>query len=220
MTGETPEHEHDAVTWFEPLYAEAARGARNIPWDRHAPHPLLLQWLNEADVVRSGHRAIVAGAGTGDDAAFIAESGFTTTAFDISPSAIAVARKRYPDAPVDLVAADLFDLPPGWTGGFDLVVEIQTVQALPRSLRASAIGQISRLVAPGGTVVAIAAATDVAREEGPPWPLTRDDLDGFERAGLTPVSIERIQTRSQSPFASHWLAQFARAIDDQAPGES
>ena len=35
----------DATGWFERLYAEAADGQAIVPWDRRAPHPLLVDWI-------------------------------------------------------------------------------------------------------------------------------------------------------------------------------
>jgi hypothetical protein len=35
--------EGDATGWFERLYAEAADGRAIVPWDRRAPHPLLVE---------------------------------------------------------------------------------------------------------------------------------------------------------------------------------
>lgn len=34
----------DPTGWFECLYAEAEDGAAVVPWDRGAPHPLLVEW--------------------------------------------------------------------------------------------------------------------------------------------------------------------------------
>ncbi|HYI24165.1 MAG TPA: class I SAM-dependent methyltransferase [Thermomicrobiales bacterium] len=206
----------EASAGFESIYAEAARGARGIPWDLHAPNPLLIGWFDRAapQPHSDGRRAIVVGAGTGDDAAFVARQGYATTAFDIAPSAVEAARERHPDSTAEFVVADLLTLPGEWRGGFDLVVEIRTVQSLPRSLREDAIREVVRLVAPGGTVVVIAAASDSPRIEGPPWPLTRAELDGFERAGLAPVAVDCVFRDGIGPFASHWLAEYTRAASD------
>jgi hypothetical protein len=37
----------DPTGWFERLYAAAAAGETGVPWDRHAPSPLLVQWATE-----------------------------------------------------------------------------------------------------------------------------------------------------------------------------
>ncbi len=34
----------DPTGWFEPLYAAAERGEREVPWDRGEPRDLLVEW--------------------------------------------------------------------------------------------------------------------------------------------------------------------------------
>jgi hypothetical protein len=104
---------------------------------------------------------------------------------------------------VDYRVADLLDPPVEWSGAFDLVVEIHTVQALPRTVRGTAIANVARFVAPAGTLIVIAFAGD--RPDGPPWPLSRADLDGFTAGGLTPVRIER-----PADGTPRWRAEFRR----------
>ena len=132
-----------------------------------------------------------------------------TVAFDVSPAAVRAARARFPDSAVDYTAADLFDLPVSWRGGFDLVLESMTVQALPRDLRDRAVGAVRDLVAPGGTLLVIAAAIEAGdeAEEGPPWPLTRADVAGFESADVRLAALEEF---TDSGF-HRWRAEFARA---------
>ena len=140
----------DATGWFEPLYSEARAGTRSVPWDRGTAHPLLAAWTAERGLRGEGRRALVIGAGLGFDAEHLAALGFATTAFDVAPTAVAMARERFPGSAVDYRVADLLDLPPEWAGAFDLVVEIITVQALPEDLRAPATAAIASTVAPGG----------------------------------------------------------------------
>ena len=201
-----------ATNWFEPLYAAAARGEGGIPWDRGGPHPMLLRWTDRRKPDGAGKRAVVVGCGTGDDAAHLAARGFATTGFDISPSAIAAARVRYPKAGVDFQVADLFALPAEWVGTFDLVVESQTVQALPRALRAEATAKVASLVAPGGTllVLAVAAPGDLPSAEGPPWPLTRAEVEAFTNHDLEPVAIELVPD-AVDPTFHRWSAEFRRS---------
>lgn len=198
-----------AMGWFEPLYAAAARGETNVPWDRQAPHQVLTEWVQRRHLAGDGKRAIVVGCGHGDDAVLVASVGYRTTAFDISTSAIRAARERYPDAPIEFVTADLFNLPEAWIEAFDLVVESQTVQALPPSMRTAVIVPIVSLVAPGGTLfVQAVAANEDDVYEGPPWPLTRADIDQFA-ARLDPVEIVRIPAPGQPAF-HRWRAEFRR----------
>lgn len=193
----------DPIGWFEDLYTEAESGHAAVPWDRHAPHPLLAQWAARR-LRPGGGRALVVGCGTGDDAEMVAAMGFDTVAFDVSPAAVRAAAERYPSSGVDYLVADLFDPPAAWRHAFDLVVEVYTVQALPVDHHARTIEAIASFVRGTLVVVSFAQAGDTppADAEGPPWPLTRAEIDSFAGHGLTPVSVE--------PADRHWLAEFAR----------
>src|SRR3712207_5067599 len=68
--------EGDPTGWFEELYLAADRGETTVPWARGAPHPLLVEWAEQRRLDGRGRRALVVGAGLGDDAAFVAERGF------------------------------------------------------------------------------------------------------------------------------------------------
>jgi SAM-dependent methyltransferase len=199
----------DATAWFERLYAAAEDGDAVVPWDRGAPHPLLLEW--GAGVEGGGRRALVVGAGLGADAEYVAGLGFETVAFDVSATAVRTARRRFPESPVDYVVADLLDPPDEWHEAFDLVVESLTVQSLPDPPRRDAIAQVGRMVAPGGTLLVIATARDEADGpvQGPPWPLTRAEVESFAAGGLEPVRIEDLRD-AQQPEIHRWRAQFTR----------
>jgi 2-polyprenyl-3-methyl-5-hydroxy-6-metoxy-1,4-benzoquinol methylase len=77
----------------------------------------------------------VVGCALGADAEHVAGLGYATTAFDVAPTAVRLARERYPASPVHYVVADLLDPPEEWTRAFDLVVEIITAQSLPEPYR-------------------------------------------------------------------------------------
>jgi SAM-dependent methyltransferase len=199
----------DATGWFEHLYAAADEGDAVVPWDRDAPRELFVEWAQRTLGEGHGRRALVVGCGLGTDAEFVASFGFDTVAFDISPTAVRVARERHPGSRVDYVAADLFDPPPEWRGAFDLVVEIITVQALPVPLHERAAASIAAFVAPGGTLFVLAAARSDREEPGdsPPWPLTRAELEAFAGGEVSPVRIEEIAMEDER----RWRAEFRRA---------
>jgi SAM-dependent methyltransferase len=181
----------DPTAWFERLYADAERGEAEVPWDRGGPNPRLAAWVQARRPDGHGRRALVVGAGFGDDAELVAGLGFETVAFDVSPSAIAAARRRHPGSDVRYVVADLLDPPAEWRAAFDLVVESLTAQSLPDPPRPRAIANVAAMVAPGGTLVVIAAAREPGEAaNGPPWPLTRAEIDAFAAGGLEPVRVE------------------------------
>ena len=201
----------DAYDWFEPLYAQADEDVSQVPWALPGAVPYLTRWLSRNQIDGNGQTAVVVGCGLGDDAEALSSVGFAVTAFDVSESAIAWAKKRFPNSTVDYVVADLFQLPAVWPGSFDLVFDFRTIQALPIAVRAEAIAQISSLPKPGGTVLVITyLRANAAISEGPPWPLTEQELSQFEENGLTVVGKEtfrekesrfsdRIQIRYQAP---------------------
>jgi SAM-dependent methyltransferase len=199
----------DATGWFDKLYAEAQQGTAEVPWDRPEPTALLADWARADPPDGSGRRALVVGCGLGRDAEFVAGFGFATTAFDISATAVQMARARHAGSPVDYRVADLLDPPAEWRAAFDLVVESNNVQALPRSLRARATASVASFVASGGTLLVIAAAETGSGDDGPPWPLTRAEVAAFGAGGLTEVSVEEMPG-SDDPLGVRWLARFTR----------
>jgi SAM-dependent methyltransferase len=201
----------DPTGWFERLYAEARDGEAVVPWDRGVPNRLLVEWTQARGVDGVGRRALVVGSGLGDDAEHVAGLGYETVGFDVAATAVATARGRFPDSAVRYVTADVLDPPADWSGAFALVVECINVQALPERLHAQAITNIARTVAPGGTLLVIAAA----REEGepvddpPPWPLTRSEIDAFAAGELRTVRVEELRN-AEFPRVRFWRAEYGR----------
>jgi SAM-dependent methyltransferase len=223
VTGTDPDHyaqrlaaesiaDDDPTGWFERLYAAVRTGAAAVPWDSPEPHHLLAGWARSRSLDGAGKRALVVGAGLGRDAEFVAGSGFDTTAFDVSPSAVAEARRRHPGSAVHYRQADLLDPPAEWQQAFDLVVESLTIQSLPDPPRRQAIAQVSRLVAPQGTLLVVASGREDGEPvaPGPPWPLVRAEVEAFASDGLRPVLIEALHD-PVPPRRLRWRAEFARA---------
>lgn len=198
-----------ATAWFDRLYAEARAGRTDVPWDRAAPHPLVAEWVARQRLVGSSRSAVVVGCGLGYDAELLDSVGFEVTAFDVAETGIEMARARHPGTRVDYRTADLFALPGGWERAFDLVVEVFTVQALPTSARAEATGCVARLVAPGGTLLVVAASREGGEAGGPPWPLTRAEVDAFAD-GLDPVLVEQLPHPDDARVL-RWRAELRRA---------
>lgn len=180
-----------------------------VPWDADEPNELLVDWLERHDRT-GGMRAMVVGCGLGRDAEHLAALGFETTAFDIAETAIRTAQERFPASEVNYVVGDLLDPPDEWTGAFDLVVESITVQALPIALRGMATANVSRMVAPGGDLLVIAGIREEGAEvDGPPWPLTRAEIDAFAGADLRSVRVEQASPAGRPDFI-RWRALFQR----------
>lgn len=175
----------DAPTaWFEALYAEAGTDARRIPWADLAPNPDLVAWTARPGAFEGARTAAVVGCGLGHDAEHLARLGLDVTAFDVSPSAVAWARRLHPTTRVRYEVGDLLALPAAWRGAFDVVVEVYTWQALPRSVRDAAVAATRALLAPGGRLFVFTRLRDDGpgvppldeATGGPPWPLGRHEL--------------------------------------------
>lgn len=182
------------TSWFERVYEEAGGDCARVPWASNVPHPCLLAWLNAeaAARVRPGSRAIVVGSGLGDDVIELLQRGYDAIGFDVSQAAIDWARRRFPDASSAFLHADLFSLPTKYRHRFELVVEINTLQAVHPSQREAAAQAIGALCGPRGLVVIICHARDdqatLENVNGPPWPLCQTELLALmEAAGLKPA---------------------------------
>jgi SAM-dependent methyltransferase len=202
----------EPTRWFDELWSAGASDEIDVPWDRSGPHPLLVGHLDGA-VDAAGRRAVVVGAGLGADAEHLAGRGWRTVAFDLAPAAVRLARDRHPGSSVDYRVADLLALPPDLVGAFDLVVEIYTVQALPRSLRTAAVAGVRSLVAPGGEVLVVQVVRDedTGLDEGPPFLLDRDEMTAFAGDGLVLDTLDEVANPYGAEARPLWRAVLRRA---------
>lgn len=190
----------DPTGWFETLYKEGEEGKSIVPWADRQQNPNLLAFWNSHPLASEGKTALVVGCGFGDDAEQLARWGFETSAFDVSETAIRMARKRAPESRVDFRVADLFEPLAEWVSHFDFVFEANTIQALPRSVRTRAIEKIAGFVKPGGNLLVIARAREENDPEGQiPWPVSRSEMAQFERFGLVEKSFEDFFDSEEPP---------------------
>ena len=190
---------------FEAIYAGAEAAGPRPPWDYGHPRPQLVEWAEAQNLAGGGREALVVGCGFGADAELLALLGFRTTGFDFAPSAIAAARRKYPTSEVKYLVADVLDLPREWQGRFDLVVESLTVQSMPFEHHTVAAQNIAALVAPEGTLLVLATTRDEGSEvTGPPWPLTRAELEEFAIGDLILRRVEQLEG------GAWWRAELSR----------
>jgi methyl halide transferase len=137
-----------------------------LPWDSGRPSKELMRVLDEESIPRG--RAAELGCGTGTNAIYLASRGFDVTAFDVSPAAVAVARKKAAaGATVRFVEADLcrftLDVPP-----FDFVFDRGCYHAVRRVDLPGFIATLKKLTRPGSRFLLLAGNAREPHDPGPP----------------------------------------------------
>jgi len=200
----------DPTGWFDSIYTDAKGDHKAVFWADLEPSPYLLRWLKNCSLKNKGRKAIVIGCGVGDDAEALSETGYEVIAFDISPEAIRLCKKRYPVTTVNYLVADLFDYPPQWVETFELVYECNTIQVLPGKYRLQARDAMVSLLAPQGEIlVSCRSRLKGEQEDDIPLPLDKDEIDGFVRCGLSEESFEAYDD-TQEPPVPHFFASYKK----------
>lgn len=199
----------DVTGWFDRFYQQADGDWDLVPWADRTPNPWLVAWLRTFGASPTRRRCLVVGCGLGDDAEALASAGFEVTAFDVSPTAIQAARRRFPRSGVDYVISDVLHPPESWIAAFDLVYEAFTLQVLPPDARRKAQASIAGYVALGGRLFVLCRAREASEPVGEiPWPLTREELDYFATLGLRASSVDIVE--DEDPPVRRFRAFFER----------
>lgn len=206
----------DWSAYFETIYRDASGDAGAVPWADGGPNPALVSWLNSEapGLIRPGATVAVVGCGLGDDVRELADRGYDVVGFDCSPAAISWARRRHTVVAERLVVADLFALPGSLARRHDLVVEINTLQALDPSLRPAAAAGVASLARPRGAVLVICRGREAgeALPPEPPFPLSYGELESLMAGnGLAPMGAIDAFTDDECPPNRRLRAVFRRA---------
>ncbi len=181
-----PDDEPKREGFFNMVYDRAGGDGAQVPWADLEPKPQLSEWLAKNPAANPSMRAADVACGLGDHAVAMAAAGYDTVGFDIAETAILWAKERFPDTKVNFTRGDLFELPEDWIGGFDLVYECYTIQAVPEALHEDISKAIASLVAPGGTLLMIARTrSEDEPASGPPWHLSPKEVNIFKGLGFT-----------------------------------
>jgi methyl halide transferase len=147
--------------------------AGTTPWDRGAPGPQLLRWLDDG-TIGPGLRVAVPGCGSGHDVALLARAGRLATGIDYAPAALALARQRLASEGLhaELVQADVTSWQPA--APFDLIYEQTCWCALHPDRWSAYAAQLHRWIRPGGQLLLmlmqyLRPSASEGRVEGPPY---------------------------------------------------
>ncbi len=163
------------MTDWEQHYEE-----NHTPWDKGAPAPGLLLYLEQAPLTG---KILVPGSGLGHDVRAIAEVGPTAevVGLDVSPSAVERASQRPSVGKETYVEADLFQLPTPMVGAFDWIWEHTCFCAIDPSMRDAYVKAVKGALKPGGQFLGVFYLDpyddEHRREDGrPPFGCSLDEL--------------------------------------------
>ena len=153
-------------------YWEARYEARDMPWEKGAASPGLVDFLASHPDLPQG-KVCVPGCGTGHDARAWAKAGFDAFGFDIAPSAVRIAAEvtREAGLSANFRQADfLSDQPPFQ---FDWIFEHTLFCAIQPGQRDEYVRAVRRWLKPGGQYLAVNYV--IPDTDGPPFGTTRDE---------------------------------------------
>ena len=163
--------------------------AGDTPWDKGAPAPPLLAWLEASPTHRLDGEVLVPGCGLGHDVRAIAAAATghagAVRGLDLSPAALEEARRVPPVGSETYTEADLFDLPPDWRGRFDWVFEHTCFCAVDPTRRPDYVRAVAGALKPGGRLLAIFYLDPWKDGDtpppggGPPFGTSVGELDGL-----------------------------------------
>lgn len=150
---------------------------RETPWEKGVPHPALVDFLATDGPIAG--EIFVPGCGSGNDVRALSTRHNHVRGIDFAPLAIEKARAHARVGNEEYLLADLFALPAEFAGKFDVIFEHTCFCAIDPARRAEYADAIVRLLKPGGQFIAILFPNPNLDdgEEGPPFPVSVDELD-------------------------------------------
>lgn len=174
----------NSASFWEESYRSGRTG-----WDLGMPTPVFRR-LAESNQFQPGKMLVIC-AGRGYDARMFARLGFQVTAVDFAEDAIKEMQSLLdPDLSMEVIQADIFDLPAFMNEEFEYILEYTCFCAIDPQRRAEYIESVSSLLKPGGYYIALAFPIG-QRTGGPPFLVSPDELiDPLGDHGFDLVSRE------------------------------
>ena len=154
-------------------YWESRYQAADMPWEKGAPSPGLVDFLAAHPELPRG-TACVPGCGTGHDVRVWAGAGFEAFGFDIAPSAIQLSKERTLAAGLSAQFQIVDFLHSEPTMRFDWVFEHTLFCAIQPVERDEYVRAVLRWLKPEGQYLAVNYL--IPDQDGPPFGTTREEL--------------------------------------------
>lgn len=165
---------------------ENAYRSGETPWEKGRAHPALLDFLANNEPIAG--EIFVPGCGYGYDVRALSTPANHVIGIDLAPFAISKAKSFRKVGSEEYFLEDLFNLPAEFDGRFDSVFEHTCFCAIDPAMRAKYVEVIGRVLKPGGQIIAIFFLNPDNDDDGPPYGVTRKELDKFFGARF---SVER-----------------------------
>jgi len=136
------------------------RSPGDIPWDREAPPPALVELVEKARVTPC--KTIDLGCGTGNHALYLAGRGFDVTGVDFAPSAIEKAEEKARPAGIRVrfLSADVLGDLSEVTETFEFAYDWQLLHHVYPEHRQQYVRNVDRLLVPGGRHLSVCFSED------------------------------------------------------------
>lgn len=167
-------HRFPVKPWIEPsaepteakFWTDLYQSPEAPGWELNQEAPALRSLT--AQLKLSKLRVLVLGAGSGHDAAFLAQQGHIVTAVDFSEAAVAQLKMKYSGLQnLKIVQGDAFNLPSDFNSRFDLVFEHAFYCAISPERRNDLVKVWKRVLAPGGHLLGVFFVAE--KPQGPPF---------------------------------------------------
>jgi len=177
---------------------------KETPWDKGAPAPPLLEWM-EANPGQISGSVLVPGCGTGHDVRAIVANGgddlLRVVGLDISPTAVARAEEFPRLGKESFQQGNLFDLHPDNQGTFDWIWEHTCFCAIDPQRRPDYVSAVKSALKPGGNFLGVFYLDPYDEEhapgEGPPHGCSIEELESlFEKDGGFTMAETRVPNSS------------------------
>ena len=126
---------------------------------------------------------LIPGCGSAWDAAHLGNAGWSVTALDFSPVAVATAGEILQGVAVNLICDDFFTFTP--SRPYQLIYERAFLCALPRKLWSDWGQRVAELLPPGGLLAGYFFICDQAK--GPPFGISPEQLAALLRPAFEPI---------------------------------